>query len=194
MAFEKIIVDADICLKLGKIAQQDFLESLLPHLAQSIYIHQKVYEEIIWPTEVLHKIDRMIMNKKLLCVDEHSMDSTDQLLYQATVQMLTTVMTNPRKPKTHLGEIHSLAYAKCKAIPIFLTDERSLQPKIDRLLNTELQGMSIQCMSIERMLKQFATGVCAGVSRNDALSLWRGISGNIEDFNRDIWPTPSVFR
>lgn len=49
MKLERIIVDADFCIKIGASPKYRYLERILPELAETVYIHKKVYDEIIFP-------------------------------------------------------------------------------------------------------------------------------------------------
>ena len=48
MKLERIIVDADFCIKIGASPKYRYLERILPELAEKVYIHKKVYDEIIY--------------------------------------------------------------------------------------------------------------------------------------------------
>ena len=49
MKFEKMIIDADICIKIGGSAKYRYLETLFPEIAEKLYMHKIVYEEIMMP-------------------------------------------------------------------------------------------------------------------------------------------------
>lgn len=49
MKLDKIIVDADICIKMGSSEKYLFLEELLPQIAVKIYIRTVVNAEIKYP-------------------------------------------------------------------------------------------------------------------------------------------------
>jgi predicted nucleic acid-binding protein len=186
--FQEIIVDTDICLKIGKVEHQNFLELLVPFLAEKIYIHRYVYEEIVWPQEVKDQIHRLISKGTLLMIDQHALDPIESILYRQSVAKLEAIMIHPKFPLRHRGEIHSLAMAKARSIPIFATDEQKLQPKVDRILNTGIGGFNIQCVGIPEILKNFATKDQIDLSRDDAKAIWLSSGRNELSFNQVIWP------
>lgn len=57
-----MIVDADLCIKIGTSARYCFLENLFPNIADKIYIHQIVYNEIMEPVCAKDQIDKLIAN------------------------------------------------------------------------------------------------------------------------------------
>lgn len=48
MVYSEVIVDADFCIKLGQSEKYRYLEMILPLLADSVYLHSTVDQEI-WP-------------------------------------------------------------------------------------------------------------------------------------------------
>lgn len=44
MKYEKIILDTDICIKIGNYEKVKFLEILIPKIADKAYMHRYVYE------------------------------------------------------------------------------------------------------------------------------------------------------
>ena len=46
---EKVILDADICLKLGGSEKYQVLYELIPMLSKNVYIHKTTFEEILSP-------------------------------------------------------------------------------------------------------------------------------------------------
>lgn len=127
MKLEGIIVDADFCIKVGASPKYCYLEIVLMELADKVYIHKTVYDEILVP-----------------------------------------------------------ACAKTKSIPYFATDERDLQPIIDKILNTGLDD--IMCVRIEDVIRRIKSGELGDFKRKDAKALWVLTGKNKDIFDRDIWP------
>ena len=76
--------------------------------------------------------------------------------------------------------------AKTKSIPYFVTDEKNLQPIIDRILNT---GMSdIVCIRIEDVIQRIRSGEVKGFKRKEAKALWRMSGKETGIFDKNIWP------
>lgn len=50
MKLKGIIIDADFCIKLGASPKYRYLEKVLTELADKVYIHRIVYDEILAPT------------------------------------------------------------------------------------------------------------------------------------------------
>lgn len=186
MKNEAIIVDADFCIKLGRIEKQPYLKNVLTALADKIYIHQIVYDEIMTPVYAKEQINDLIRNGNLEVVSEGLLDKKDQNVYWAAYSKLKRVMENPDKPRKNQGEIASLAMAKTKSIPYFCTDEKELQPIIDANLNTGL--CDISCIRIEDIIKEIKDGKLDGFKRKDAKLMWVLSDKNPEIFEKIIWP------
>ena len=52
---EKIILDADICVKPGVSGKYRMLYDLIPLLAENAYIHKTTYEEIMYHKKTKYK-------------------------------------------------------------------------------------------------------------------------------------------
>lgn len=122
MKYQKIIVDADICIKIGSSEKYRFLENFFPLLADKIYMHRVVYAEIMSPNCAKQQVDSLIKKQIIEIVDENSLGVTDKQLYHATYQLLSKVMLDKTRPRKNLGEVCSLSMAKTKSIPIFATN------------------------------------------------------------------------
>lgn len=75
---------------------------------------------------------------------------------------------------------------KLKGISYFVTDEKDLQPIIDRILNTGLDDIS--CVRIENVIYKIKSGEINGFKRKEAKVLWRLSGKSTEIFDREIWP------
>ena len=146
MKLERIIVDADFCIKVGASAKYRYLERVLPALADKAYIHRNVYDEIMIPLCAKEQIDCLKKQGLLEVIDERSLTPLEKSVYQGVYQSLAKVMINPSQPRKNQGETCSLAMAKTKSIPYFVTDEKNLQPIIDRVLNSGMDD--IVCIRI----------------------------------------------
>ncbi len=187
MKIKGIIVDADFCIKVGTSPKYRYLEKVLTELADKVYIHKVVYDEVIAPACAKEQIDTLIEQGKVEKVDETTLSPLEKVVYEGAYQELEKVMINPKKPKKNLGETCSLAMAKTKSIPYFATDEADLQPIIDKILNTGM-GEDITCIRIEDVIKRIQSGEMEGFKRKEAKVLWRLAGKRTDIFDRNIWP------
>lgn len=98
------------------------------------------------PSSAVSQLRNLIAENKVILVNESRLDSQSRATYDAAFNDLAKVMIDPRRPGKNKGEMCSLAYAKAVAIPIFATDEKELQPIIDKQLNTGIDD--ITCIRI----------------------------------------------
>lgn len=137
---DKIIIDADLCIKLGGSNKYRYLYDVLPLIAKEIYMHTHAHGE---------------------------------------------VMIDPTRPNKNKGEMCSLAYAKATGIPVFATDEKNLQPIIDKRLNTGMDD--ITCIRIVDIITKAKDGEIV-LPRKIAKALWL-VAGKKKDiFDNEIWP------
>lgn len=186
MKLKGIIVDADFCIKVGASPKYRYLEKVLTELAEKVYIHKIVYDEIIIPACAKEQIITLSKQGVLEIVDESSLKPLEKIVYQGVYQSLANVMINPKRPKKNRGETCSLAMAKTKSIPYFATDEKDLQPIIDKILNTGI-GDNIYCVRIEDVIRRIKSGELGGFKRKEAKVLWRLAGKRTDVFDRDIW-------
>lgn len=184
--YQQIIVDADLCNKLGDSNTYPYLCILLPLIADKIFIHQIVYDEILQSKSTKEQIERLITDRCMFIVDELSLSPSEMQVYTATYCLLESRMMDPRFPRKNRGEVCSLAYAKTKSIPIFATDEKNLQTIIDSVLNAGMQ--KITCLRIEDIVKQIKEGQFCTLGRKDAKLIWAISGKKTEVFNSVIWP------
>lgn len=186
MRLQQMIVDADICIKIGTSARYRFLENLFPQIAERIYIHRIVYDEVLDPACAKEQINKLITEGIMEIVDENSLSPFERQIYNEIFDTLASKMINPKKPKKNKGEVSSLAWAKIKSIPYFATDEKNLQPIIDTLLNTGIDN--ILCLRIEEIIKLIKENNLEGLKRKEAKTLWRISGKSTNDFDKYIWP------
>mgnify|MGYP000981595598 FL=1 len=111
MKLQQIIVDADICIKIGTSEKYLFLENLFPCIAEKIYIHSVVYDEIIVPACAKQQLDNLIEAGIVEKTCEDDLSEIEKALYHATIGQLAKVMVNKNEPNKNKGEISSLAMA-----------------------------------------------------------------------------------
>lgn len=186
MKLKEMIVDADICIKIGNSSKYRYLEKLFPTIADKVYIHRSVYNEIIIPICAKEQIDNLIENGIAEIIDDSSLSVFEKAIYEATFLSLASVMINPQKPNKNHGEVASIAMAKTKSITYFATDEKDLQIIIDEKINTGIDD--IHCIRIIDIIKRIKEGTLKGLKRKEAKVLWR-LSGKSTDwFDKEIWP------
>ena len=184
--FKEIIIDADFCIKVGASVKYRYLEKLLPLLAGKVYFHKIVFDEILTPSSAIEQINTLIKQGLIEIINVDDLDSLDKKIYHSTYTSLAAVMINPNNPRKNQGEICSLAVAKTKSIPYFVTDERNLQPIIDKKLNTGIDD--ITCLRIEDIIIKIKLGEITGFSRKEAKVLWTIAGKSKTVFDEDIWP------
>ena len=188
---DKIIIDADFCLKLGGSEKYRFLFEVLPLIADEIYMHRHAFEEVRYPASATKQLSDLISIGKVRIVDQSILSSADRAIYDMSFRALERVMINPLKPGKNKGEACSLAFAKATGIPVFATDEAHLQPIIDSQLNTGIDD--ITCLRIRNVVEMIRDGIIA-LPRKNAKALWRIAynnekTANANDiFDREIWP------
>lgn len=123
---EKIIVDADFCIKLGSSEKFPFLSEVLPLLANNIVMHSHAYSEVMIPACAKQQLDELIYKGVVQIVNQSGLDPNSRAVYDMSYSLLERAMIDPRKPSKNKGEACSLAYAKATGIPIFATDEAHL--------------------------------------------------------------------
>lgn len=187
MIYSEIIIDADLCIKLGSSQKYRYLELLLPCLAEKIYIHETVNSEIMTPRS---QLDKLIGDGKISILSVDSLSDEEEILYNETYALLAKVMMNKNNPNKNKGEVCSLAMAKTKGIPYFATDEKDLQPIVDQWLNTGL--CNIQCKRIIDIIEMIKNGQLPNFGRKDAKLIWIITGKNKEFFDKEIWPLPTL--
>lgn len=181
---EKIILDADICLKLGGSGKYRMLYDLIPMLSCNVYIHKTTLAEIKYPIEAKAQILQLVAEGKVSVVSQDDLEKEDRKVYDMTHAKLSRVMKDPTRPNKNMGEVCALAYAKTKSIPLFATDERNLQTIIDKQLNTGVDD--IHCLRIQDIVENAKDGVL-GISRKQAKLVW-AISGKDKEAFDRLWP------
>ncbi|MDO4276994.1 MAG: hypothetical protein Q4D16_25315 [Eubacteriales bacterium] len=184
---DKIIVDADLCIKLGGSNKYRYLYDVLPMISREIYMHTHAHGEVMIPACAVRQLQDLISEGKLILVNESGLDSKVRATYDAAYNNLAKVMANPMNPNKNKGEMCSLAYAKATGIPVFATDEKDLQPIIDKQLNTGMDD--ITCIRIVDIIVKAKEGELA-LPRKIAKALWVVSGKRKEIFDKEIWPVP----
>lgn len=182
---EKMIVDADICIKLGGSSKYRYLYDILPLIAEQIYMHTHAYGEVLMPLSAVEQLRELVSAGIIKLVDERSLDRAERAVFELSYHNLSKVMIDPRKPNKNKGEACSLAYAKSKSIPVFATDEKNLQPIIDAQLNTGLDD--ITCIRIVDIIEMAQNGEL-DIPRKICKALWLVAGKRKETFDQEIWP------
>lgn len=181
---EKMMIDADICIKLGQSEKYQFLKDVLPLVAKEIYIHSQANNEVMQPKSARQQLDGLINANKVKVVNETDLIPKERAVYDMAFNTLAEVMLNPSRPNKNLGETSSLAYAKVKGIPIFATDEYDLQQIIDAVLNTGIAD--IHCLRITDIVEMAHNGEI-DLPRKMAKVLWAIAGKNKADFDNHVW-------
>lgn len=182
---DKMIIDADLCIKLGGSVRHQFLYDVLPLISNQIYMHTHAYGEVMMPSSAISQLKSLIKEGKVVLVNESNLDSADRAVYDAAYKNLGKVMINPKRPNKNKGETCSLAYAKATGIPVFATDEMNLQPIIDTQLNTGIND--ITCLRIVDIIKKAKKGEI-DIPRKVCKALWVISGKSKETFDNELWP------
>lgn len=181
----RMMIDADICIKLGGSEKYRFLEQIIPLLADKVYMHNHAFGEVLTPHSATTQLNSLIENGRMVIVDETGLTAQERVIYDMSFAKLEQVMIDPRYRNKNRGEVCSLAYAKAKGIPVFATDEMHLQTIIDNQLNNGISD--IRCLRIEDIVQMAHKGSIT-LKRSEAKALWV-ISGKEKDlFDKVIWP------
>lgn len=182
---DKIIIDADLCIKLGGSIKHPFLYNVLPLISKQIYMHTHAYSEVMMPPSAVEQLKRLVSEGKVVLVNENDLESADRIIYDASYANLERVMINPKRPNKNKGEACSLAYAKATGIPVFATDEMDLQPIIDTQLNTGIDD--ITCLRIIDIIKK-AKDREIDIPRKVCKALWVISGKSKKTFDIELWP------
>lgn len=195
MKFSEIIVDADMCIKLGGFQSTPVLEIMIPQLTDKAYIHKYVYEdEILTPKSARIQIENLIRKGIVEIVQEEQLTPLERNIFDATVQVLENVMIGVKKEGKNWGELLSLSIAKTKEIPIFMSDERDLQELIDIHLNTG-SSSDIKVFRLKNLIEWIKVNPECNVKRSFAKALWSTVNvKNKSDiqkrkkiFDKELW-------
>ncbi len=182
---DSMIIDADLCIKLGSSSKYRFLYDLLPLISKKIYMHSYARGEVLTPSSAVSQLNDLVNEGIIQVVNESGLDAKDRAVFDAAYRNLERVMIGPYNPRKNKGETCSLAYAKATGIPVFATDEKNLQPIIDSQLNTGLDD--IVCLRIVDIIQKAYDGEI-NIKRKVCKALWTIAGKNKDTFDKDIWP------
>ena len=182
---DRMIVDADLCIKLGGSSKYRYLSDILPLIADRIYMHTHAFGEVMVPPSAIGQLRELVSEGKVELVNESGLGSQDRIVYDAAYRNLERVMISPQKPNKNKGEVSSLAYAKAKGIPVFATDEMNVQPIIDAQLNVGMDD--IRCIRIVDIIDKAYRGEL-DIPGKICKALWIVAGKRKELFDREVWP------
>lgn len=182
---ERMIVDADLCIKLGGSNKYRYLYDILPLVSKTIYMHTQAHGEVLMPLSAVNQLKDLIVEGKVELVNESGLEAKERAVYDAAYRNLKRVMIDPHRPNKNKGEACLLAYAKATGIPVFATDEMNLQPIIDSQLNTGIDD--ITCIRIVDIIQKAHNGEI-DIPRKICKALWLVTGKKKEIFDEKIWP------
>lgn len=147
---DKMIIDADLCIKLGGSDKYRYLYDILPLVAKTIYMHTHAYGEVMMPSSAVSQLHDLISDGKVELVNESGLDSLERVVFDAAYRNLEKVMIDPNRPNKNLnlyapifnleefGPNNMFSAIKeemlCSCITMFfcLWDEENFFPKEDK--------------------------------------------------------------
>lgn len=187
MKYSRVILDADICIKIGSYEKHKFLEMLLPNIAEVVYMHRYVYEnEVLTPRNAKEQIDKLIKLGNIEIVDEESLDFIEKKLYQGNIEILERAMIGTKKEGKNWGEVLSISMAHIKGIPYFMSDEGGLQEIIDYNINKGMDN-DISVVRIRDIINLIKDNPDSNINRKTAKAIWRSTGNSNEYFDNNIW-------
>jgi len=93
MKYEKLILDTDICIKIGNYEKVKFIEMIIPKIAEKAYMHRYVYEdELLTPKNAKVQIDNLIRDNIIEILDVDMLDILNRKIYEDTKNILKKYM------------------------------------------------------------------------------------------------------
>ncbi|MFL0251149.1 hypothetical protein ACJDT4_12000 [Clostridium neuense] len=189
MKIKKLIIDADICIKIGWIKNISLIEMLIPAITEKAYMHRYVYEdEILTPKNAKMQINNLINVGIIEILDEECLGVLDRKIYEDTKDILKWAMIGTKEKGKNWGEVLSLSMAKVFGIPYFMSDERELQGIIDSYLSTG-SNEDIKVIRVKDLIVWIKDNPECGLNRKLAKVLWIGTGKNKKEFDDFIWNT-----
>ena len=187
MKYEKVILDTDICIKIGNYEKVKFLEILIPKIVKKAYMHKYVYEnELLTPKNAKVQIDNLIKCGTIEILDEDKLDKLEKLIYNQTKNILKKYMIGTEEKGKNWGEVVSLSMAKILNISYFVSDEKEIQPIINTHLNSGNE-YDITVIRIENIINCIKENPECGINRKTAKAIWRSCGKSNSDFDSYIW-------
>ena len=100
---KEMIVDADLCIKLGSSEKYRFLYDVLPLVAEKIYMHTHAHGEVMMPSSAVRQLGELVSEGKVELVNESGLGKQDRAIYDAAFKNLAMVMIDPRRPSKNRG-------------------------------------------------------------------------------------------
>lgn len=187
MKLEKLIIDADMCIKIGWIKNVPLIEMIIPTITEKAYMHRYVYQdEILTPKNAKMQIENLIKLGIVEILDEEWLEVIDRKIYEDTKNILKWAMIGTKEKGKNWGEVLSLSMAKVLAIPYFMSDERELQGIIDKYLSTGSNN-DIKVIRVKDLIVWIKDNPECGLNRKIAKILWVGTGKNKKEFDDFIW-------
>jgi len=101
---DKMIIDADLCIKLGGSNKYKYLYDILPLIAEKIYMHTHAFGEVMMPSSAVGQLKDLISEGKVELVNESSLDPQNRAVYDASYRNLERVMIDPHRPNKNKGK------------------------------------------------------------------------------------------
>lgn len=121
---DKVILDADFCIKVGRFEGLPLLQEIIPVIASKAYIHRYVFEdEILIPQSAKAQVQRLIDMGQAELIDEASFNMAEKAIFLGTRDKLKRAMIGTVERGKNWGEALSLACAKTMGITIMMSDE-----------------------------------------------------------------------
>ncbi|WP_294351029.1 hypothetical protein [uncultured Clostridium sp.] len=187
MRYNGLILDADICIKIGGYKKYKFLEILLSEISEKVYMHKYVYDnEVLTPQNAKEQINKLIRDGKIEILDENELSELDKMVYYSIIDKLKKVMVGTKEEGKNWGEVVSISMAKVKGIPYFMSDEGSLQKIIDTNLNTGSNN-DITVIRVRQIIELIRDNPELKIDRKTAKAIWRSTGQSNEYFDEVIW-------
>ena len=187
MEIGELILDADICMKLGRFVKLPFIELIIPKLTKKAYIHKYVYkDEILTPKSAKDQIDKLVNAGIVEILHEDNLSPADRMVFEATKNKLKWAMVGTKEKGKNWGEVLSLSMAKTLGMPVFMTDERDLQAIIDRNLNTGTP-YDINMFRVIDLILWIKSHPDCGINRKTAQAVWISAGKDKDYFQTSIW-------
>lgn len=81
--FDKMIIDADLCIKLGRNDKYRYLYDVLPLVSKTIYMHTHAYSEVMAPFSAVGRLRDFISDGKVELVNETTLNSLERAVFDA---------------------------------------------------------------------------------------------------------------
>lgn len=73
-----MIIDADLCIKLGGSSKYRYLYDILPLVSEKIYIHTHAYGEVMMPSSAVEQLKSLIEEGRVELVNENELVPTER--------------------------------------------------------------------------------------------------------------------